>query len=346
MADATPTPQRHLHLVTDDEAADHSLRQDALVLFEQRYQRKPESLRAMMGALRAAARAVGAHYDERNFEWDLLIDPVLLSEVMSRVNARYSPRTEKKIHAAIKRMLWYHRRVGLISDDEYRDTLDDFPKVTGEGLAGTHLSVADVAALLGACRADPNWATGTRDEAMLLMLAGTGMRRTELVSATFEELDLDARRLQLIVTKGGRPRTAFLSATLVPALNSWITGWRRHKAGPIFVPLTRSGRVAGERPLSAHQLWKVVRRRGLQAGLASVTPHDFRRYCVGQLLDHGVDLSTAAKVVGHRSVRTTQGYDRRPEERIRDATDLIELPALVPRQRPDDPEQGWTQSGT
>lgn len=110
----------------------------------------------------------------------------------------------------------------------------------------------------------------------------------------------------------------------------WIDGWRRDKEGPVFVPLTRSGRVAAERPLSAHQLWKIVRRRCAQSGLApGVTTHDFRRYAVGQMLDRGVDLSTVARAIGHKRVETTIGYDRRPVERIRDAVELIDLPAVA-----------------
>lgn len=221
-------------------------------------------------------------------------------------------------------------KVGLMSASQAKEAAEEIPPVEAGQKAGTYLSPADVAAVVAVCWKDPNAAAGARDAAMLMMLAGTGMRREELVALTFAELDLADGKMNLVITKGGKPRVTFLSAPVRVTLERWITIWRPSKEGPLFVPLTRGGRIAGERPLSAHQLWKMVKRRCAQAGLpATITPHDFRRYAVGQMLDHGIDLAIIKRAMGHKRIETTMGYDTRPTEQIRTAVEVIELPALA-----------------
>lgn len=57
----------------------------------------------------------------------------------------------------------------------------------------------------------------------------------------------------------------------------------------------------------------VVRKGGKEAGLAPFSPHDLRRSFILDLLNVGVDLSAVRGLIGHASVVTTAGYDRRGE---------------------------------
>ena len=56
--------------------------------------------------------------------------------------------------------------------------------------------------------------------------------------------------------------------------------------------------------------------------------HDARRTLAGELLDHGADLATVQKILGHASPVTTAAYDRRPEETRRKALRGLHLPYL------------------
>jgi integrase len=141
-----------------------------------------------------------------------------------------------------------------------------------------------------------------------------------------EDVHLAQARLQLLRTKGRRPRDAWLHPAAVDALARWLEV-RGQAPGPLFVPLSRTGRPLLEHgELSTHQVRKIVKARAAEAGREATT-HDLRRFVVGALLDHH-DVALVAKVVGHRDPRTTAGYDHRPKARQRDAVAGLRLPKL------------------
>jgi integrase len=112
------------------------------------------------------------------------------------------------------------------------------------------------------------------------------------------------------------------------ALADWLTV-RGDAPGPLFCA-TRQGGSRITEPL--HRLAPVtVRQRALahravEARVPHLTPHDFRRTHIGDLLDAGVDVVTVSKMVGHARVETTARYDRRGERAKQTAAAQLRVP--------------------
>ena len=326
------TAGAQLYAVTEEQAEALALRAAALERFKARYGHNPESQRAMIGALRRLARTFSrGRYDEATFPWELLVDEDLTAHLCSTVAAGYARKTAVKDASALRVMLGCCQRVGLLTFEELQHARSlEVAWGQQRPTAGHYLSEADLEQIVRACAgAATGSTTRIRDTALIMALASTGARGDELMGALVENADLPANRLWLHRTKSGVPRDAWLHPESVRALSRWLDV-RGPAPGPLFVPLSRTGRPLIDRgELSTHQARKIVRARAAEAGHHGIALHDLRRFVITTLLDRGVDLALVAKVVGHKDPTTTAGYDRRPAQQQRDAVALIHLPRLT-----------------
>lgn len=321
-----------LYAVTEEETEVLALRAEALRRFTARYRHNPESQRAMVGALRRLSTTFSRGcYDERTFPWEMLVDEDLTALMCAQAAEGYARNTAVKDASALRVMLGCCHRVGLLSYEEYQHARNlDVTWGEHRPPAGQFLSERDVELIVRSCARTavaPN--TRTRDTAMVMTLASTGARGWELMGALVENTDLPAQRIWLHRTKSGTPRDAWLHPEAAASISRWLDV-RGRAPGPLFVPLSRTGRPLHERgELSTHQARRIVRRGAAAAGLDGVALHDLRRFVISSMLDHGVDLALVARVVGHMKPETTAGYDRRPAQKLRDAVACLELPRLA-----------------
>lgn len=260
-------------------------------------------------------------------QWHAL-PPSALDSIRARLAERYAPATANRVLSAVRGVMHQCWRHGLI-DADTRDRLKDLPRVGGRRLpAGRDIPVADQTALLRVCREDRSSA-GSRDAAAIALMLGCGMRRAEVCALCISDLDRSKLSLR-VVGKGDRDRLVWLSNGTAEAMGDWLHV-RGDGPGPLFNPIHRSGNLRHGRGLTPHALYLMLAARSAAAGIQPVRPHDARRTFVGTALDRGLDLSTVANLVGHASVTTTQRYDRRPDQRRREAMGALTIPYTTRR---------------
>ncbi len=220
-------------------------------------------------------------------------------------------------------MACYARNLNLMSAEEY-DRIRDVRGATGARLpAGRAATAGELAALVRACLADRSPA-GVRDAALLAVLYVGGVRRAELAGLDLADWTPEPPTLRVRHGKGDKERLVPLAGGAARAVADWLA-LRGGAAGGLFLPVTQTGRIEEER-LSSNAVYKVLRKRLGQAGVAKLSPHDFRRTFIGDLLDAGIDLATVQQLAGHASVTTTARYDRRGEGAKRRAVEVLHFP--------------------
>jgi integrase/recombinase XerD len=117
--------------------------------------------------------------------------------------------------------------------------------------------------------------------------------------------------------KGGKSRMVYLPAGAVAAVDAWVKV-RGDAPGALISPVIRGGHV-NIRRMTDQAVMVILTKRALNAGVAAIMPHDFRRTFVTNLLTADVDVLTVSKLAGHADPMTTQKYDLRPEVAKRQA---------------------------
>lgn len=187
---------------------------------------------------------------------------------------------------------------------------------------GRALRHEEIRALFNVCAIDRGSA-GLRDAALLGIILGCGLRRSEAVALSYEDL-FPAERAMRILGKGNKERVAYVPEGAWQRLHFWTDQVRGEAPGALFTRIRRHDDVTSDR-LSDQAVYHILQVRQRQAGIDKCAPHDLRRTFATAMLHNGEDLITVRDAMGHASVTTTQKYDRRGEERLRRARDRINL---------------------
>lgn len=137
-----------------------------------------------------------------------------------------------------------------------------------------------------------------RNEVLILLAYGCGLRVSELVSLKWSDVDLDSREIK-ILGKGSRERLVSAPVPLIKALSDLrdFQGFRYK-----FV-------LSKSRPLSTRHAFGLVREIGESAGLAgALNPHALRHSFATHLLQNGASLRVIQELLGHSSLLATEKY--------------------------------------
>ena len=234
--------------------------------------------------------------------------------------------------AAIRALAAESHEQGLIG----ADTVAGISRVAGAKRLGTRvgnwLSPGQSQTLVSS--PDQRSARGRRDCAILAMLLGCGLRRSELVSLNVAHLhSRDGRWLIVnLIGKGRRIRTIPVPSWVMSALNQWINS-AEIVSGALFRAIARTGAIAPNR-LSDRAVWNVVREHSAREGLISIAPHDLRRTCAHLCFRSGGPLEQIQFLLGHSSTRTTERYLGCQQELVNAVNDSLPLALTSPSSTP------------
>jgi integrase/recombinase XerC len=227
-----------------------------------------------------------------------------------------APRTMARRAAALRRYFRWLARTGRIAadpsvtlrapkgkgrlpkilhDDQLQQVLNGAPPVAGSD--------------------DPREeARRCRDDAVLELLYGSGLRVAELCGLRRGDLDLDRGRVR-VWGKGSKQRQLPLSEPSVSAMRRWLEDGRPQLAPGsvgdiVFVNLRGN-------PLTPRDVHRLLDRRSPEP----THPHALRHTFATHLLDGGADLRSVQELLGHEDLATTQIYTHVSRERMREVFD-------------------------
>ena len=240
------------------------------------------------------------------------------------VESGAKPATINHVLAAVRGTLREAWRLGKI-DAETLARAVDVGNVSASTLpAGRHVDAGEVAALFRACGDTP---VGARDAALLSLLYGCGLRRSEAAALLLDDYSEGAVTVRR--GKGRKERIVYCPAGGREAVDAWLAR-RGFWPGALLAPVAKGGHVR-HRAITSQAVLLRLHFLADKAGVARFSAHDLRRSFVGELLDAGADISAVQQLAGHASVTTTQRYDRRPEDAKRRTAEMLHVPYFAPR---------------
>ena len=140
---------------------------------------------------------------------------------------------------------------------------------------------------------------------ILMLLYGTGMRRTEASLVKVSDIDSERMVIHIQQGKGSRDRDVLLTPKLLEALREY---WRWKKPKVYLFPSTEGHRGL-EQPISDRTVWYVCRAAAKRAGIKKrIGPHTLRHSFATHLLEAGTDLRTIQLLMGHAQLEDTTMY--------------------------------------
>jgi site-specific recombinase XerD len=188
---------------------------------------------------------------------------------------------------------------------------------------GNWLSVRQAQNLLNA--PDTSTLKGLRDRAILAVLLGCGLRRSEVAALTFTHVQQRDGRWCIVdlIGKHSRIRTVPMPNWVKVAIDAWVSTAGLTN-GYTFRPINRGDRVSGER-LGEKVVWQMLRQHAEAAGVPGIAPHDARRTCAKLCRAAGGELEQIQLLLGHASVQTTERYLGTKQDLVHAPNDAIKL---------------------
>ena len=263
---------------------------------------------------RSAYRSDLGHFNywlqERGIELPQAGRESILDHLGWRLEQGYKARSTARLLSGLRGFYRYLLREGLITEDPTLQV--ELPQL-GRPLPKS-LSEADVEALLAAPELDDP--LGLRDRTMLEVLYACGLRVSELVSLTLEQVNLRQGVLR-VFGKGSKERLVPLGEEAIAWIERYVVEARSLLLGgrpsDVLFPSQR-----GEQ-MTRQTFWYRIKHHARSAAITRpLSPHTLRHAFATHLLNHGADLRVVQMLLGHSDLSTTQIYTHIARARLQE----------------------------
>ena len=179
-----------------------------------------------------------------------------------------------------------------------------------------HLPTVIGESAIDALLAAPDSSTpqGIRDTALLALMYATGLRVSEAVSLTLDEIDLNVGVIAT-VGKGNKERLVPLGEVAIEKMQDYLNNAREEllkgvACDFVFVSQKKGG-------ITRQLAWQIVKKYAQEVGIYQLSPHGLRHAFATHLVNHGADLRAVQMLLGHADISTTQIYTHIATERLK-----------------------------
>lgn len=243
------------------------------------------------------------------------VDHLVLRRYLAYLTTRGMARpTIARKAAALRAFFGWLRRRGVVATDPTRNLRA--PK--GDRRLPKVPKSAEVATLLDEAALDAEdplaLAVAARDDAVLEVLYGAGLRVSELCGLGPSDVDVRSGMVT-VLGKRSKIRRVPLGEVAIAAIRAYLDGGRTILSGPASPPDALFLNRRGKR-LTPRDARRILERRLLSDGRA-LSPHSLRHAYATHLLEGGADLRAVQELLGHADVATTQLYTHLTKDRLR-----------------------------
>jgi integrase len=168
---------------------------------------------------------------------------------------------------------------------------------------------------------------GLRDRALIGLMVYTFARVGAVIGMRVDDFFVQGRRGWVrLHEKGGKEHEMPTHHNLDSYLEEYIAaaGIGQDRKGPLFRTSKGRGGELADRPMLQSDVWRMIRRRALAAGIKTeIGCHTFRATGITAYLKNGGKLEIAQQMAAHESARTTGLYDRRSDDVSLDEVERI-----------------------
>jgi len=265
--------------------------------------------------IRSYLRNIARIFDKNieDFPWHQLDQDVVIYILDNLTKTGLAPGTVGSYLSAIKGVCLSALNKKLISPERHHlINMIKKPKGSRVKKEGTLLSSENIRDLIKTCELDFNKTKGIRDKAIIIILRGCGLRRSELINIRINTINFTEKKLT-VVGKGNKEREIWFNDRVKEVMSDWLdiinnSSLKIAEDNFLFLRAHKSGKIINQR-ICSQTIFDVLQAKQKMIVVKKFGPHDFRRTYITELINNGNAIEDIQGLVGHSSPETTRVYD-------------------------------------